>query len=189
MKKILLKVYSFFQSLSGFKKFGRNSIIKRPFKVWNKNSIEIGDDVFVAENAFFSISKSSDKNPLLKIGNGVCIGSNFLAACIDEIIIEDNVLVSDRVFVSDHIHDYHDINKPVITQPLLMRGQVKIKSGSFIGINVVIMPGVTIGLNSVVGASSVVTKDVPDYCVVTGNPAKIIKQFDFNKKEWVKINN
>ena len=188
MKKELLKIYSLIQGILGFKKFGHNSVIKWPFKVWNKNYIEIGSNVFVAENSFFSISKTSDKKPILKIGDSVCIGSNFFVACIDEIVIENNVLLSDRIFISDHIHDYHDVNRPVINQSLLARGRVKIKSGAFIGINSVIMPGVTIGYNSVVGASSVVISDVPDYCVATGNPARIIKQYDINKKEWVKIN-
>jgi acetyltransferase-like isoleucine patch superfamily enzyme len=189
MKKILLKIYSFFQSLSDFKKFGRYSVIKWPFKIWNRNCIEIGSNVFIAENSFFSVSQLSNKKPILKIGDGVCIGSNFFAACVDEIIIENDVLLSDRVFISDHIHDYHDVNKPVISQPLLARGTVKIKSGAFIGINSVIMPGVSIGHNSVVGASSIVTSDVPDYCVVVGNPARVIKKYDADKKEWEKISN
>ena len=188
MKKILLKIYSFFQRTLVFKKFGRNSIVKYPFKAWNKACLEIGNNVFIAENSFFSISKSLDKKPLLKIGNGVCIGANFFAACIDEILIEVNVLLSDRVFVSDHIHDYHDIQEPVIKQKLLGRGRVVIREGAFIGINAVIMPGVTIGLNSVVGASSVVTKDVPDYCVAAGNPAKIVKQYDTLNNVWLDKN-
>jgi acetyltransferase-like isoleucine patch superfamily enzyme len=49
------------------------------------------------------------------------------------------------------------------------------------------MPGVTIGRNSIIGASAVVIADVPDYSVATGNPAKVIKKYDAEKKQWVKI--
>jgi len=184
MKKIIIKVYSFFQRISGFKKLGKSSIIKRPSKIWNKRYIEIGNHSFIAENSFFAISKTANKIPKIKIGDNCCIGANFFVACIDEIIIGNNVLMSDRVFISDHIHDYSDIKIPIIKQNLKPKGKVLIKDGSFIGINAVLMPGVTIGKNSVVGASSVVTKDVPDYCVAIGNPAKVIKNYDFQENKW-----
>lgn len=188
MKKTLLKIYSFWQGLTGFKYFGKNSIIKGPMKVWNRDCIEIGNDTFIAENSFLAISKTRERVPLFKVGANCCVGSNFFVACIDEIIIENNVLFSDRVFISDHIHGYMDINVPIIKQSLVSRGKVLIKEGSFIGINSVIMPGVTIGKNSVIGASSVVIKDIPDYCVASGNPAKIIKKYDHIEKKWILIN-
>lgn len=186
MKKTLIKVYSFWQRLSGFKHIGKNSIIKGPMKAWNKDCIEIGENTFIAENSFLAITKTKNKNPLFKVGANCCIGSGFMVACVDEIILEDNVLLADRVFISDHVHNYTNINVPIIKQELVPRGKVLIKEGSFIGINTVIMPGVTIGKNSVIGASSVVIKDVPDYCVATGNPAKIIRKYDLTKKEWIK---
>lgn len=186
MKVFFLKIYSFFQKISGFKKFGNGSIIKLPSKIWNRKFIEIGRNVFIAENSFLSISSTGETKPIFKIGNGVCIGSNFFAACIDKIIIEDNVLFSDRVFISDHIHNYENISKPVMAQELKKKGKVLIKSGSFIGINSVIMPGVTIGKNSVVGASSVVTKDIPDYSIAIGNPAKVIRYYNKSQKCWIK---
>jgi acetyltransferase-like isoleucine patch superfamily enzyme len=187
MKKILLKIYSFFQSLSGFKKFGHNSVIKWQFKIWNNDYIEIGSNTFIAENCFLAVTKNGNKIPRLRIGDNCCIGANFFVACINKIEIQDNVLISDRVFISDHFHNYENINIPVINQELIPKGKVLIKKGSFIGINSVIMPGVTIGKNSVVGASSVVTKDVPDYSVVTGNPARIIKRYSHTFKKWLNI--
>ena len=56
------------------------------------------------------------------------------------------------------------------------------------GANVTILKGVSIGENSIVAAGAVVTKDVPDYCVVGGNPARILKRYDFNTQKWVKTN-
>lgn len=124
--------------------------------------------------------------PKVTIGNNVCIGDELFLACIDEVTIEDNVLFSARVFISDHIHDYTDIHTPVLYQDLKKKGKVLIKQWSFVWINAVILPGVTIWKNAVIGASSVVIHDIPDYCVATGNPAKIIRRYDIDKKEWIK---
>lgn len=184
---MILKIYSILQSKTGYSSFGEKSVIKFPYKTWGKKKIEIGKGTFIAENSFLSAVESwegENFKPLLKIGDNVTIGSGFFATCVKKIEIKDNVLISDRVFISDHIHDYENIKKPISKQKLKFKGEVIIKEGSFIGINSVIMPGVTIGKNSVVGASSVVTKDVPDYSVVVGNPAKLIRKAQNGK--WLK---
>jgi acetyltransferase-like isoleucine patch superfamily enzyme len=83
MRKILLGIYSFFQGLTGFGRFGRGSVIRHPVKIWNRDAIEIGRNVFVAENAFFAVTRSHggiDYSPRLIIGDHVCIGSSFFAA-------------------------------------------------------------------------------------------------------------
>jgi acetyltransferase-like isoleucine patch superfamily enzyme len=190
MREILLNLYSQFQQLRGFQSFGKGSVIKFPYKCWSRNAISIGKNVFIAENSFFAVSthhKGQQYLPKVTIGNNVCIGSNLMLASIDRVNIGDNVLISDRVFISDHIHGYEDISIPPIDQPLIKKGSVTIKEDSFIGINAVIMPGVTIGKHSVVGASSVVIHDVPEYTVVSGNPAKIIKKYNRNSKSWTSV--
>ena len=188
--KVILLFYSFFQSKMGFGCFGRGSVIKYPYRLWGKKNIKIGKKVFIAQNSFLSAVRNwgeKSYNPKLIIGDNTTIGSSFFATCINEIIIEKNVLISDMVFISDHIHDYFSVREPILRQKLKFKGKVLIKEGSFIGINAVIMPGVIIGRNSVVGASSVVTKNVPDYYVVTGNPAKPIKKYNKNTKKWERI--
>lgn len=81
------------------------------------------------------------------------------------------------MYITDCDHEYRNIDVPVIDQGIVQRGQkVSIGEGSYIGINAVIVGNVKIGNHCVVGANSVVTKDVPDYCVVVGCPAKIIKK-------------
>lgn len=174
----------------GFGKFGSDSIIVPPFKIWNKERINIGKKVFIAENAFFAVSTSFRNqkfNPLVSIGNKVQIGSNFVLGAINGVTIENDVTIADRVFISDHIHGYTNIKLPIAKQPLESKGKVVIGSGSFIGVNAVIMPGVKMGKNSVVGASSVVTKSIPDFAVAAGIPAKVIKKYNIKKRVWEKI--
>lgn len=187
--KILRRVNSIVQSRLGFKKFGKDSVIKFPHRIWNKDCIEIGENVFIVENSFIAVSKEfrgQKFKPLVKIGNNVEIGGNFILGCIKNVVIEDNVIIADRVFISDHIHDFENIKIPIRLQRLKSMGSILIKSGAFIGVNSVILSGVTIGKNSVIGASSVVTKSVPDYAVVAGNPARILRTYNIKKKKWEK---
>ena len=190
IKSILLNLISFTQSLSGYKSFEKGSVVKFPSKIWNKGCIEIGKNVFSAEGYFLSVvteHKGKHFQPSFVIGDNVCIGANFHVSCTQSVIIEKNVLISDRVFIADGMHEFENISVPIIDQPMTNKGKVLIKEGSFLGINVVILPGVTVGKNSVVGASSVVTGNVPDYSVVIGNPARIIKKYDNKARKWGRI--
>ena len=92
------------------------------------------------------------------------------------ILIEDDVLIGSGVHIYTANHKFGLKGIPVIKQGYFDCKPVIIKRGSWIGANVMILPGVTIGENSVVGASSVVTKSVPDNVLVVGNPARIIKE-------------
>ncbi len=81
------------------------------------------------------------------------------------------------MYITDCDHEYRDVDVPVIDQGIVNKGQrVYIGDGSYIGINVVIVGNVKIGKHCVIGANSVVTKDVPDNCVAVGTPARIIKE-------------
>ena len=190
IKKTILKIYTLYQRYSGYKYFGDNTLI-HPWwsRIWNKECISIRDNTSIWRRTSLLVSKSYNDimySPKLFIGNNVCVWNDLFIACIDKITIEDNVLFSDRVFITDHIHGYDKIDQPILTQDLEKRGPVHIKEWAFIGINAVILPGVTIGKNSVVWASSVVVKDVPDYCVVSWNPAKILKMYDHIQQKRIK---
>lgn len=91
-----------------------------------------------------------------------------------QIIIEDDVLFGPNVAIYSTTHMFDRPDLPIKNQPLKNKTTI-IKSGSWIGINTVISPGVTIGKNCVVGANSFINKDVADYTVVAGSPAKFIK--------------
>lgn len=74
---------------------------------------------------------------------------------------------------------------PIIKQEIIQLSPIKINSGAWIGENVCII-GANIGKNSVIGSNSVVTKDIPDFCIAVGSPAKVIKRYSFEKQEWLK---
>jgi acetyltransferase-like isoleucine patch superfamily enzyme len=105
-------------------------------------------------------------------------------SCANRIDIGKNVLIADRCCVLDSEHDYKDISRPILLQKMT-EGAVKIEDDCWIGINVVILPDVTIGRHSVIGANSVVTMNVPQYSVVCGIPARVIKQYDSKEGKWI----
>ena len=88
------------------------------------------------------------------------------------------------VFITDHDHGFLDISHNLHDQPLTEGGYVKIGDNVFLGIKSTILKNVTIGEHSAIAANSVVTKDVPPYSIVAGNPAKIIKKYNFHLKRW-----
>lgn len=112
----------------------------------------------------------------VRIGNGSEIGERCRISIANYLEIGKKVLLSPNVYITDCDHEYRNIDVPVIDQGIVQRGQkVSIGEGSYIGINTVIVGNVKIGKHCVIGANSVVTKDVPDYCVAVGSPARVIK--------------
>ena len=112
----------------------------------------------------------------MKIGKHVFINSNLLAMARGGITIEDDVQIAANVQLISNNHDPYD--RQVLTcKPML------IKKGAWIGAGASILPGICVGEHAIVGAASVVTHDVPDYAVVVGNPAKVIKMLDKEKFE------
>ena len=110
----------------------------------------------------------------VKIGKNVVIMNGFQCMSAGGLTIEDDTMISLNCTIVTNNHDVYERN-------IITCKPVHIKRNVWIGVNVTILPGVTIGENAVVGAGAVVTKDVPDNAVVVGNPAKVIKYLDAEK--------
>jgi acetyltransferase-like isoleucine patch superfamily enzyme len=111
----------------------------------------------------------------LTIGAGTRIGADGVISVAQDVRLEPNVLIAARCYISDHAHDFEDVSSPVMHQGMTPPAPVRIGEGSWLGINVCILPGVTLGRNCVVGANSVVTRSVPDGGVVAGAPARLLR--------------
>ena len=120
------------------------------------------------------------------IGDGSDIGERCRFSVVNELKIGKKVLFSPNVYITDCDHEYRDISLPVMDQGTVKsNSKVQIDDNAYIGINSVIVGNVKIGKGSVIGANSVVTHDVPPFCVVAGSPAKVIKTYNEGLKEWI----
>lgn len=164
----------------------RNSVTRNPLEISfsNLNNIHISDNVVIDTNSILRILN----NCHLFIGEGTYIGPYcHISGTKNNIVIGREVLIADRVFISTTHHRYDDITKPVLRQGFMSRGDVTIGDECWIGIGSCILTGVKIGKHSIIGANSVVTHDIPSYSVAVGNPARIIKRYDFRKKRWLSV--
>jgi acetyltransferase-like isoleucine patch superfamily enzyme len=90
------------------------------------------------------------------------------------------------VYITDQNHGYEDTSVPISQQSQPERAVV-IGDGSWLGHGSVVLPGVTIGRHVVIGANSVVTKDIPDFSVAVGVPARVVRRFDESRQEWIQV--
>lgn len=175
-----------------FYNFGAKTTVLKPMRIQGAKWISIGSNVTILDAAWLLALTPNDnvalKRPLLSIGDGSSIGHFVHIVAIESVFIGAKVLIADRVYISDNLHSFDDIKTAIIDQPVKFRGVVHIGDGSWIGENVCII-GARIGRNCVVAANAVVTHDVPDYCVVAGTPARIIKRYDVATQAWIIIKN
>lgn len=120
----------------------------------------------------------------LIIGNNSRIGLG--NTIIGPVQIGSNVNLAQNVTISGLNHNYLDVNRTIHSQGVSTL-PIVIEDDVWVGANSIILAGTSIGKHSIIAAGSVVNRSVPPFTVVAGNPAKIIKQYDFDRKEWIRI--
>jgi acetyltransferase-like isoleucine patch superfamily enzyme len=160
--------------------------IRRPFRLPHAKGrdvaaqVEFGTGAYIVPRGWLNINRGDAR---LRIGEGTVIGADLTVTCGSLVDVGPGVLMSARIALLDQLHDYD-----AWMAPHFLRGEparfnwamtearpVIIGEGSWLGINVVVLPGVTIGMGCVVGANSVVTRDLPDYSVAAGAPARVLR--------------
>ncbi|GAA4095182.1 acyltransferase [Mucilaginibacter panaciglaebae] len=143
----------------------------------------------------FELGSKSTIEDFCTINNGVgdvLIGNNSLIGMSNVIIgpvsIGNNVIFAQNIVASGLNHDYRDINTPINLQKTIV-SPIVVEDDCWIAANAVLTAGVTIGKHSVIAAGAVVTKDVSPYSVAAGNPAKVIKKYDFALNQWITAKN
>lgn len=171
------KLWSMFVG-GAFREFGGKSTLSMPCRLAATQHIRIGSGVFLGPGCWLqALPRDGAPEPRLDVGDGTSVSGTCVLSAAQEVVLEENVLLARNVYVSDHIHAYDDVTKAIQHQGLDKVAPVRIKTGAWLGQNVVVCPGVTIGRGSVIGANSVVTSDVPDFSVAVGAPARTVKTF------------
>lgn len=188
---LLLQLYTFFLKKK-FSSFGNGSIIKPFLNSSNEQYISIGNNVNIGSFCRITVStefggyKVRSKNKMrLKIGNHVDIGNNSFISANNNIKIGNHVIMAPYVFITDHDHGFLEVTKNLHEQPLTENGHVTIADNVFLGTKCSILKNVTIDEHAIIAANALVTKDVPAYSIAAGNPAHVIKTYNFKLKKWL----
>jgi acetyltransferase-like isoleucine patch superfamily enzyme len=159
----------------GFAAFGPNSRILLPTRLSGAEHISVGDRVLIGAGSWLIVPSQHAPGPNIVLHDRVRMNTTSISA-VHRVEIEEAVAIARGCYISDHSHGFADADVPVRDQPIDRVAPVLIKRGAWLGQNVVVLPGVTIGRGSVVGANSVVRSDVPDRTVVAGTPARVIRE-------------
>ena len=162
-----------------FSSFGSSSVICfPPIALFGEHGIRIGRGTLIGPHVALSAGLEPNQelisDRIVEIGDRCLIGRNSSIVGHFSITIEDDVYFGPNVYVTDQNHSNADPTRPIGKQAQVEE-PVRIGAGSWLGANCVVLPGVTIGKQCVIGAGAVVTSDVADYSVAVGSPAKVIR--------------
>lgn len=169
-------------------------LIRFPIVLRGKKYIDFGHNLTTGYWCRFEVFPKDNQNyRRIIFGNNIQVNDFVHISAINHVDIGDNCLLASHVYISDNSHGLYigtpndsDPNTPP-TQREYITKAVHIGSNCWIGEGVIILPGVTIGSGCIIGAHSVVNKYIPDNSIAAGTPAKIIKQYNFEKKCWERI--
>lgn len=170
----------------------KGRLIRLPIDLRGKSGINFGSNLTTGK--YCRLETVVDGKVLgkkLVFGSNVILNDSVHIAASSSVVISDNVLIASKVFIADHNHGSysgagssplsHPNDREIVAKPVIIAEDV------WIGEFVAVLPGVTIGKGSIVGAMSVVSKDIPPYSIAVGSPAKVIKQYNFTTEKWERV--
>lgn len=190
MKKIIRKLLKIFNNIYNkvelYRKkvnFNKKLIINGRIKICSKGNLTFGSNIRINSGKNYNIIGGDTRTNLIVFNDAELIIGNNTGISNTTIVAKDKIVIGDYVNIGGgckiYDTDFHSINydERIMTEdPGIVSKPVYIKDGAFIGAHCIILKGVTIGEKAVVGAGSVVTKDIPPNEVWAGNPAKFIKK-------------
>lgn len=170
---------------------GEESVIQSPYVISHPELLKIGSNTTILPYARIQVypELTGSTEYKLSIGKNSFFGYRLSILVGANITIGDNVVVASDVSIVSENHGINpEIGIPYMDQKLQI-APISIGNNCWIGDKVIITAGVTIGDNCVIGAGSIVTKNVPSMSIAVGNPARVIKRYDMQKHDWMRIEN
>lgn len=167
-------------------------LIRLPFDIRNSRSINLGKHLTTGVGCRFEAYPSKNEI-VLTFGNNVEVNDYVHITAMESVKIGNNVLLASKIYISDCAHGSYngdaDDDSPlsVPNKRTIVKKPVVIEDNVWLGESVSVLPGVTIGRGTIVGANSVVTKSLPSNVIAVGAPAKPIKKFNFESQTWEKM--
>lgn len=186
---VFKRVYAF-AMMRTFGEYGNNFRLDYPCTIINGKHITVGDNFEAKKRLYIeAVIKHNGISfkPSIVIGNNVSINNDVHIGCCDSITIGNNVLIGSKILITDHDHGdttLKDLQCSPGSRILKSKGPVVIEDNVWIGEGAVILSGVTVGNNSIIGANAVVTTNVPPFSIAVGNPIRIIRRLQ-NESETI----
>jgi acetyltransferase-like isoleucine patch superfamily enzyme len=191
LPRAVTKMYSIWARWTyPFASIGRDVSFHFTSKVSRRRAsrISIGNSVRIGDHTWLNVATDDPGgDPTVLIGDGCVVASGSILSARNRIELEAHVNVAQHVLIMDHSHGYENIEIPIVKQGVTHGGRIRIGEGSWIGHGAAIVcprGELKIGRHCVVSANSVVMGSVPDYSVVFGMPATIIRQYDSKMDAW-----
>lgn len=184
-----------FDKIRSFTISKKAKLIRFPFEIRGKSGILISEGFTTGRYCRIEAYPICSKKIVLTIGINCQINDSVHIVAREHVFIGDNVLIASKVFITDLNHGCYNSRDEqsnpdlIVSLRPLNSSPVLINDNCWIGENVSILPGVTLGKNCIVGANSLVTKSFESNCIVGGNPARLLKRYCESSKQWVSINN
>jgi len=197
-----LKDFGFFRLIKMGLSYLRTRLFYRPalfiffpIDIRGKKHIQLGQQMTCGTGCRFEAYPLIETGKTLTIGKNVQINDYVHITAVHSVVIGDNALLASRIYISDSLHgNYNSLSPDEQSDPEIIAKErplsykdVVIGDNAWLGEGVFVLPGVNIGRCSIIGAGSVVTKDIPPYCIAAGNPARIIKKYSQDTRMWEKV--
>ena len=168
-------------------------LIRFPFDIRGRKYIKVMQGFTTGRGCRIEAYPHDSKSIVIKIGENFQMNDYVHITGVSSVEIGNNVLLASKVYISDSSHgsyqgDENDSHPDSIPKdrPLFCK-KILIKDNVWLGEHVSVLPGVTIGRGSIIGANSVVAKDIPEHCIAVGCPAHVIKRYSFDLNRWERI--
>lgn len=155
---------------SSFASMGARTRLSLPIQLVGAERITVGRRVYFGPGCW---ALAHEPHGRLQVGDDTSIAGYCVLSAAASVRIGRSVLLARNVYIADHRHGFELDDMPIIDQPLQDIRPVVVEDGAWLGQNVVLLPGVTVGRNAVVGANSVIREDVPPRSVVAGAPGRV----------------
>jgi lipopolysaccharide O-acetyltransferase len=174
---------------SQFKEAGSGSRVSPPFRFHGLNEIVLGQGAQIERDCWIQTVPDDGQHNEAKlvIGPYAGIGMGASISAARKVVIGEHVLLARNVYISDHNHAFEDIGVPIMHQGMNGVAPVSIGRNTWLGQNVVVLPGATIGEHCVIGANSVVNSSIPDFSVAVGAPARVVKRYNQQAGAWQRV--
>lgn len=180
---IISKIKLFFYK----KDIGKGSYIDKTVNVFGWSYVKIGENTLIGEQTWLNVNGRIKNHKHIEIGNHCYLGRRNLLVSSKKLIIGDYVMTSNDCKFLGSNHIYSNPLEPYIATGTMDDDTLKIGANVWVGAGAIVLGAVTVGHGSILGAGSVVTKDIPPFSVAVGNPCKVVKRFNFKTDQWDRI--